>query len=89
MRFARDERSLRCPNARKYLIPRAPAISSTSTSIPSDRIVPLAVNRGNPAVLAEPKAEFSKAVRAMAKELVAAQAVAKQKKKFMATLARA
>ena len=57
--------------------------------IPSDRIVPLAVNRGNPAVLAEPKAEFSKAVRAMAKELVAAQAVAKQKKKFMATLARA
>jgi MinD-like ATPase involved in chromosome partitioning or flagellar assembly len=58
-------------------------------SIPSDRIVPLAVNRGNPAVLAEPKAEFSKAVRAMAKELVAAQAVAKQKRKFMATLARA
>jgi len=57
--------------------------------IPSDRIVPLAVNRGNPAVLAEPKADFSKAVRAMAKELVAAQAVAKQKKKFMATLARA
>src|SRR5689334_13069053 len=57
--------------------------------VPSDRIVPLAVNRGNPAVLAEPKAEFSKAVRAMAKELVAAQAVAKQKKKFMATLARA
>jgi len=57
--------------------------------IPSDRIVPLAVNRGNPAVLAEPKAEFSKAIRAMAKDLVASQAVAKQKKKFMATLARA
>jgi Flp pilus assembly CpaE family ATPase len=47
------------------------------------------VNRGNPAVVAEPKAEFSKAIRAMAKELVAAQAVAKQKKKFMATLAKA
>jgi len=57
--------------------------------VPSDRIVPLAVNRGNPAVVAEPKAEFSKAIRAMAKELVAAQAVAKEKKKFMATLARA
>ena len=57
--------------------------------IPSDRIVPLAVNRGNPAVVSEPKAEFSKAVRAMAKELVAAQTVAKEKKKFMATLARA
>jgi pilus assembly protein CpaE len=57
--------------------------------IPSDRIVPLAVNRGNPAVLAEPKSEFSKAVRSMAKELVANQAAAKQKKSFMATLARA
>ena len=57
--------------------------------IPSDRTVPLSVNRGNPAVVAEPKAEFSKAVRAMAKELVAAQAAAKQKKSFMATLARA
>ncbi len=57
--------------------------------VPSDRIVPLAVNRGNPAVLSDPKAEFSKAVRAMAKELVAAQAAAKQKKSFLATLARA
>jgi MinD-like ATPase involved in chromosome partitioning or flagellar assembly len=57
--------------------------------IPSDRIVPIAVNRGNPAVLAESRAEFSKAVRAMAKQLVAAQAAAKQKKSFMATLARA
>ena len=60
-----------------------------SFEVPSDRIVPLAVNRGNPAVMSEPKAEFSKAVRAMAKELVAAQAAAKQKKSFMATLARA
>jgi pilus assembly protein CpaE len=57
--------------------------------VPSDRTVPLAVNRGNPAVLSDAKAEFSRAVRAMAKELVAAQAVARQKKSFMATLARA
>jgi pilus assembly protein CpaE len=57
--------------------------------IPSDRTVPLAVNRGNPAVVSDPKADFSRAVRAMAKEFVAAQAVAKQKKSFMATLARA
>jgi pilus assembly protein CpaE len=57
--------------------------------VPSDRTVPLAVNRGNPAVLSDAKAEFSRAVRAMAKELVAAQAMAKQKKSFMATLARA
>jgi pilus assembly protein CpaE len=57
--------------------------------VPSDRTVPLAVNRGNPAVLSDPKAEFSRAIRSMAKELVAAQAVARQKKSFMATLARA
>jgi pilus assembly protein CpaE len=57
--------------------------------IPSDRIVPLAVNRGNPAVLSDAKAEFSRAVRAMAKQLVAAQAAAKQKKSFLATLSRA
>jgi pilus assembly protein CpaE len=57
--------------------------------VPSDRTVPLAVNRGNPAVLSDSKAEFSRAIRAMAKELVASQAAAKQKKSFMATLARA
>jgi pilus assembly protein CpaE len=54
--------------------------------VPSDRIVPLAVNRGNPAVLSDTKADFSRAVRAMAKELVAAQVAAKQKKSFLATL---
>ena len=58
-------------------------------AVPSDRIVPLAVNRGNPAVLSDPKSDFSRAVRAMAKELVASQAAVKQKKSFMATLARA
>ena len=54
--------------------------------VPSDRIVPLAVNRGNPAVLSDSKADFSRAVRAMAKQLVAAQAAAKQKKSFLASL---
>src|SRR4051795_6303194 len=54
--------------------------------IPSDRIVPLAVNRGNPAVLSDSKADFSRAIRSMAKGLVAAQAAAKQKKSFLATL---
>ena len=54
--------------------------------IPSDRIVPLAVNRGNPAVLSDAKADFSRAVREMAKQLVAAQAAAKQKKSFLASL---
>jgi len=54
--------------------------------IPSDRTVPLAVNRGNPAVLSDSKADFSRAVRAMAKQLVAAQAAAKQRKSFLASL---
>jgi pilus assembly protein CpaE len=56
--------------------------------VPSDRSVPIAVNRGNPCVLADTKADFSRAVRAMAKQLVAAQAAAKQKKSFLATLGR-
>ena len=51
--------------------------------IPSDRIVPLAVNRGNPAVLSDSEADSSRAVRSMAKGLVAAQAAAKQKKSFL------
>src|ERR671933_122514 len=54
--------------------------------VPSDRSVPLAVNRGNPAVLSDAKADFSRALRGMAKQLVAAQAAAKQKKSFLASL---
>jgi pilus assembly protein CpaE len=56
--------------------------------VPSDRSVPIAVNRGNPAVLSDAKADFSRALRAMAKQLVASQAAAKQKKSFLATLGR-
>ncbi len=37
--------------------------------VPSDRAVPIAVNRGNPAVLAESGADYSKAIREMAKGL--------------------
>jgi pilus assembly protein CpaE len=57
--------------------------------VPSDRAVPLAVNRGNPAVLADGKSEFSRSVRELAKSLVTAQAAAKERKKFLASLARA
>jgi pilus assembly protein CpaE len=42
--------------------------------VPSDRAVPIAVNRGNPAVLAESGADFSKAIREMAKGLQPAEA---------------
>jgi pilus assembly protein CpaE len=57
--------------------------------VPSDRAVPLAVNRGNPAVLADGKSEFSRAVKELAKSLVTAQAAAKERKKFLAALAKA
>jgi len=42
--------------------------------VPSDRAVPLAVNRSNPAVLSDPKSDFSRALREMAKSLIPAQA---------------
>ncbi|HEV2712020.1 MAG TPA: AAA family ATPase [Gaiellaceae bacterium] len=41
--------------------------------VPSDRAVPLAVNRGNPAVASDPKADFSRALREMAKSLQPAE----------------
>ncbi len=45
-------------------------------SVPSDRAVPIAVNRGNPAVLADARADFSRAVREMAKAVAPAEAAA-------------
>jgi pilus assembly protein CpaE len=48
--------------------------------VPSDRAVPIAVNRGNPAVLAESGADFSKAIREMAKGLQPAEAAKSQKR---------
>jgi pilus assembly protein CpaE len=45
-------------------------------SVPSDRAVPIAVNRGNPVVLADARADFSRAVREMAKNVVPADAEA-------------
>jgi pilus assembly protein CpaE len=42
--------------------------------VPSDRAVPIAVNRGNPVVLGEARADFARAVRDMAKAVVPAAA---------------
>ena len=42
--------------------------------IPSDRAVPLAVNRSNPAVLSDPKSDFGRALREMSKALLPVQA---------------
>ena len=49
--------------------------------VPSDRAVPLAVNRSNPAVLSDPKSDFGRALREMAKSLMPAQAAAERHKR--------
>jgi pilus assembly protein CpaE len=41
--------------------------------IPSDRVVPLSVNHGRPAVLSEPGSDFAKALNTMAKGLYPAE----------------
>jgi pilus assembly protein CpaE len=41
-----------------------------ANEIPSERVVPISVNRGNPAVLAEPGSDYTKAIRALAKSVV-------------------
>jgi pilus assembly protein CpaE len=56
--------------------------------IPSDRAVPLAVNRGNPAVLQDAGCDFSRGIRDMAKGLLVPHN-AKAKKRWLGPLARA
>ena len=51
--------------------------------VPSDRAVPLAVNRGNPAVASDAKADFSRAVREMAKSLQPAEPREGKRKKWL------
>ncbi|HEY7148040.1 MAG TPA: AAA family ATPase [Gaiellaceae bacterium] len=51
--------------------------------VPSDRVVPLAVNRSNPAVLSDPKSDFGRALREMAKSVLPAQASANGKRRFL------
>jgi pilus assembly protein CpaE len=43
---------------------------SIDTEVPSDRSVPISVNQGNPAVLAHPNSDFSRALTTLAKSLV-------------------
>ena len=50
--------------------------------VPSDRAVPLSVNRGNPVVLSESGSGFSKAVREMARTLVPAEAAKARKRRL-------
>jgi len=51
--------------------------------VPSDRAVPLAVNRSNPAVLSDPKSDFGRALREMAKSLLPAPASSNGKRRFL------
>src|SRR3954470_2959364 len=50
-----------------------------SVEMPSERMVPLSVNRGNPAVLAEPGADFSKSILELTKAVL--PSAAKQPRK--------
>jgi pilus assembly protein CpaE len=45
--------------------------SKVHVELPSDRAVPMAVNRGKPVALAEPGADFSKAIRGLADQIAA------------------
>jgi pilus assembly protein CpaE len=56
--------------------------------LPSDRAVPLSVNRGNPVVLAEEGADVSKAIKLVAKELFAAPKEEGKKRRLLPALAR-
>jgi MinD-like ATPase involved in chromosome partitioning or flagellar assembly len=58
--------------------------------IPSDRAVPVSVNRGNPAVLGDAGSEFSGAIKRLAKGVVTPTPVAAKKaKKGLFSLAKA
>jgi pilus assembly protein CpaE len=61
--------------------------------LPSDGTIPLTVNRGNPAVLAEPRCEFSRAIGQIAKQIApqtraAAASPAKQQQRRLLSLVR-
>jgi pilus assembly protein CpaE len=55
--------------------------------IPSERIVPLSVNRGEAAVLAEPGSDYSKAILELAKSILPQQNAPKAKRRGL-TLSR-
>ena len=48
--------------------------------IPSDRVVPISVNKGTPAVISESGSDFSKAMVSLAKSLTPTEGRAKRRK---------
>ena len=59
-----------------------------ANEIPSERVVPIAVNRGNPAVLSDPSSDYAKAVRELAKAVVPKEQPAPKGKRRSFSLAR-
>jgi pilus assembly protein CpaE len=57
--------------------------------VPSDRAVPVTINKGAPAVLAEPGSDFAKAINAMAKGVFPTEQAARSGFKLRPSLARA
>jgi pilus assembly protein CpaE len=59
--------------------------------VPSDRAVPLAVNRGNPVVIAEESADVSRAIKSMAKEMFRAskEEAANKKRRMLPAFSKA
>ena len=51
--------------------------------VPSDRMVPISVNRGTPAVLSEPGTDFAKAMNSLAKTVMTTEQDTKRSKKRM------
>jgi pilus assembly protein CpaE len=49
--------------------------------LPSDRAVPLGVNRGNPVVLGAPNSDFAKAIRRIVRELLTGDAPARKQRR--------
>jgi pilus assembly protein CpaE len=60
-----------------------------SHQVPSDRAVPVGVNRGKPVVLTDDSIEFSRALRALAKSVVPRPPAPQQKKRLFRALAKA
>ena len=59
-----------------------------TAEVPSDRAVPVSVNRGTPAVLADPGSDFAKAMTALAKAIGPSESKSKKSRKRL-SLARA
>jgi pilus assembly protein CpaE len=63
--------------------------TKVSFELPSDRAVPLSVNRGQPAVLSEPGSDFARAIKEMADAIVAPHGERASRRRWLPSLAKA